>query len=83
MELGVNVFFGYQAVDNIKIIQNSKKTDIFHQDVGNKQKMLVTEEEENYIENTSKGLKSKTLGDILKKLGVAIFNDNKRRDNDV
>ena len=40
-------------------------------------------EEENYIENTSKGLKSKTLGDILKKLGVAIFNDNKRRDNDV
>ena len=46
----VNVFFGYQAVNNIKIIQNSKMPSNLTEDVINHKKMLVTSEEENYIE---------------------------------
>ena len=79
----VNVFFGYQAVSNIKIVQNSKQPDIHVQDVIKQQKMLVTEEEENYIEMASNGLKSDKLSDALKKLGHSVFNDNKKRDNNV
>ena len=79
----VNVFFGYQAVANIKIVQNSKYPENLVQDVINDQKMLVTKEEENYIETASNGLKSDNLSRALKNLGRAIFNDNKKRDNNV
>lgn len=79
----VNVFFGYQAVGYIKIIQNSKCSDNIIQDVIKPQKMLVTQEEENYIEKVSKGLKSDNLNEALKKLGRAIFDDNKKRENNV
>ena len=79
----VNVFFGYQAVSNIKIVQNSVHPDTNIQDVIKQQKMLVTEEEENYIEKASEGLKSDKLSDALKKLGHSVFNDNKKRDNNV
>jgi hypoxanthine phosphoribosyltransferase len=41
----VNVFFGYQAVAQLKIVQNSKQTDNIAQDVIKPQKILVTEEE--------------------------------------
>ena len=79
----VNVFFVYQAVSNIKIVQNSKHPDVIVQDVIKPQKMLVSEEEENYIEEVSNGLKSNNLEDALKRLGRAVFNHNKKRDNNV
>ena len=79
----VNVFFGYHAVANIRIVQNSKYPDNLTQDVIKEQKMLVTEEEENYIEMASGGLKSDNLSSALKNLGRAIFSDNKRRGNNV
>ena len=79
----VNVFFGYQAVTQIKIIQNSKIPENLIQDVIKEQKMLVTEEEENYIETTVDGVKSDSLGDALKRLGYAIFSDNRKRDSNV
>ena len=79
----VNVFFGYNAVSNIKIIQNSKPSINLVQDVIKEQKVLVTDEEENYIEMATEGLESENLSDVLKKLGRAIFNDNKKRDNNV
>ena len=79
----VNVFFGYQAVAHIKIVQNSKHPDVIVQDVIKPQKMLVSEEEENYIEEVSNGLKSNNLEDALKRLGRAVFNHNKKRDNNV
>ena len=79
----VNVFFGYQAVGQLKIVQNSKQTVDAIQDVIKPQKMLVTEEEENYIEQASSGLKSDGLSNVLQRLGLAIFNDNKKKDKNV
>lgn len=79
----VNVFFGYQAVAQLKIVQNSKQTDNIAQDVIKPQKVLVTDEEENYIEQASSGLNSNGLSDVLQRLGRAIFNDNKKRDKNV
>lgn len=79
----VNVFFGYQAVSGIKIIQNSKQAKNITSDVVKSQKMLVTQEEENYIEKTSEGLASESLSEALQNLGRAIFNDNRKRDKNV
>ena len=79
----VNVFFGYQAVGQLKIVQNSKQFDDVAQDVIKPQKILVTEEEENYIEQASSGLNSEGLSDVLQRLGRAIFNDNRKRDKNV
>ena len=79
----VNVFFGYQAVKFLRIIQN------YDLDIGDdlgvtkSKKMLVTSEEENYINQVSEGMNSKNLSDVLKNLGRAIFSDNKKRDSDV
>ena len=79
----VNVFFGYQAVQQLKIVQNSKQVDDVSQDVIKPQKILVTAEEENYIEQASNGLNSEGLKIVLQRLGYAIFNDNKKREDDV
>ena len=79
----VNVFFGYQAIQQIKIVQNSKQIENVSQDVTKPQKILVTDEEENYIEQISSGLNSEGLGNVLQKLGRAIFNDNKKRNKNV
>ena len=79
----VNVFFGYQAVQQLKIVQNSKQINNIVQDVIKPQKKLVTDEEENYIEQASSGVSSDSLKDVLKCLGRAIFNDNRKREDDV
>lgn len=79
----VNVFFGYQAIRQIKIVQNSKQIETVSQDVAKTQKILVTDEEENYIEQISSGLNSEGLSNVLQKLGRAIFNDNKKRNKNV
>lgn len=79
----VNVFFGYKAVQQLKIVQNSKQFDNVSQDVIKPQKILVTVEEENYIEQASSGLSSDGLKSVLQRLGLAIFNDNKKREDDV
>ncbi len=79
----VNVFFGYQAVQQLKIVQNSKQIENVAQDVIKPQKILVTVEEENYIEQASSGLSSDRLKSVLQRLGRAIFNDNKKREDDV
>ena len=79
----VNVFFGYQAVQQLKIVQNSKQIENVAQDVIKPQKILVTEEEENYIEQISGGLGSEGLSNVLQKLGRAVYSDNKKRDKDV
>ena len=75
----VNVFFGYQAVQQLKIVQNSRQIDKVSCDVIKPQKMLVTDEEENYIEKVSSGLNSEGLSDVLQRLGRAVFNDNKKK----
>ena len=79
----VNVFFGYQAVKHIRIVQNSKPFENVFQGVVKSQKKLVTAEEEHYIEQISDGLSSESLSETLQNLGRAVFNDNKKRDNNV
>ena len=79
----VNVFFGYQAVQQLKIVQNSKQIHISFQDVIKPQKILVTQEEENYIEQISGSICSDGLKSIVQRLGYAIFNENKKREDDV
>jgi hypothetical protein len=70
-------------VQQLKIVQNSKQFDNVSQDVIKPQKILVTVEEENYIEQASSGLSSDGLKSVLQRLGRAIFNDNKKREDDV
>lgn len=79
----VNVFFGYQAVKHIRIVQNSKPVEKVFQDVVKSQKKLVTDEEEHYIEQISGGLNSESLSETLQNLGRAVFNENKKRDSNV
>ena len=67
----------------MKIIQNYSLDIGDVSNVTKSKKMLVTGEEENYINQVSEGMNSKNLSEVLKNLGRAIFSDNKKRDNDV
>ena len=72
----VNTFFGYEAVQRIKILQNPafQAKQIIH----NPEKKLVTAEEENYIRNLSREVKNPELGDALQRLGLAVVVNNKK-----
>ncbi len=74
----VNTFFGYDAINNIKIIQNITGDFSIDDDIHNQQKMLVTEEEENYIKSLSKDVKNCDLEQALQKLGCAVISSNKK-----
>ncbi len=73
----INAYFGYNAVAKIKIMQNAEMPVQDVDDVGNAQKVLVTEEEENYIRELSEGICSKELQIQLERLGKKIINSNK------
>lgn len=73
----INAFFGYNAVARIKILQNAEIQLQDVDDVRNNQKMLVTEEEENYIKELSDGICNKELQIQLERLGKHIINSNK------
>ncbi len=75
----VNVFFGYSAVENIKFVQNPQMiTDDFY-DVQVDEKILVTNEEENYINELCRGIKNPDLENAVRRLGKA-FIVNKKSD---
>lgn len=74
----VNTFFGYQAVEKIKILQNPQKIIDKKQDIQRDEKKLVTNEEENYIKELSEGLNSSDLSLILERLGKAVLINNKK-----
>ncbi len=76
----VNTFFGYEAVKEIKIIQNPAVAKNLIQPIYNSEKKLVTDEEETYIKSLSEGIKHPELEKILQKLGRSIAADNKRSD---
>ncbi len=76
----VNTFFGYEAVKELKIVQNPAVVKNSKQTIHNLEKKLVTEEEETYIRKLSEGLKNPELERILQKLGRAIAADNKKSD---
>ena len=75
----VNTFFGYEAINRLKIIQNpavqtEQKTPTY-----NFEKTLVTKEEENYIKTLSDGVLNQNLLQSLQKLGRSVVVNNKKR----
>ncbi len=76
----VNTFFGYSAINKLKVIQNSCPNDflINKKPIDNVKKNLVTDEEENYITELTSGIDNSTLKDRLEKLGRAIFSNTKK-----
>ncbi len=73
----VNTFFGYNAVEKIKIVQNPAVV-ADKSDIHNCQKKLVTKEEETYIKNLSRDIKAKDLSLAIEQLGCAIIANNKK-----
>ena len=75
----INFYFGYQAISDIRIIQNSELNfaDEKTQDMQGVQKILVTKEEENYIRNLSDGVENPELKQKLIELGCSIICNNK------
>ena len=74
----INFYFGYQAISNIRIIQNSELSLADDaQDMQGAQKTLVTKEEENYIKDLSDGVENPVLRQKLVELGRSIISNNK------
>ena len=67
----VNSFFGYAAVNSIKIIQNPA---VFFEENAN----IKNVEEENYITDLSKDVKNPELESALQSLGRAVLINNKK-----
>ena len=78
----VNAFFGDFIVNRIKIVQNTQMMLPKGEDVGNEQKTLVTEDEENYISELIDGLANKELQESLANLGRFVICANKEEKND-
>lgn len=74
----VNSFFGYAAVNSIKIIQNPAVFFEENANIKNVEKKLVTIEEENYITDLSKDVKNPELESALQSLGRAVLINNKK-----
>ncbi len=75
----INFYFGYQAISDIRIIQNSELgfEDDEVQDMQGVQKILVTKEEENYIKDLSDGVENPELKQKLIELGCSVISNNK------
>lgn len=75
----INAYFGYQAVAQIRIIQNAELSfaDTVADDVQGGQKTLVSEDEENYINSLSEGIENSDLQQKLISLGRCIVSNNK------
>ncbi len=72
----VNTFFGYAAVQNIKILQNLQ--DLSLKPINNREKILVSKEEESYIKNAVGKVKNECLSEALQSLGRAVIMNNKK-----
>ncbi len=74
----INAFFGYNAVSQIKITQNESAfcnmDDIKCED--NKNKKLVSSEQQNYIKQITEDIKDPELKQRLISLGLNIFKNN-------
>ena len=76
----VNEFFGYSAVSGIKIRQSAGyvRTPIMKFNPIKRKKILVTEEEQNYIDELTEDVKNKTLKESLARLGKNVLADNRK-----
>ena len=74
----VNTYFGYEAVNTLRIVQNPKCNISCDQLINNNEKVLVTEEEENYIREVSSEIQNSELEHALQRLGCAVIANNKK-----
>lgn len=74
----INTFFGYNAISQIKITQNESAffdiNDTKFED--NKDKKLVSSEQQNYIKQITEDIKNPELKKRLISLGINIFKNN-------
>lgn len=73
----INSYFGYDAVAKLKIVQNAEVPLEETEDVRKEQKLLVSEEEETYINSLCEGLENKDLQKRLMSLGRRVVSANK------
>ena len=74
----VNTYFGYEAVKSLRILQHPKCNISSDQFINNSEKVLVTEEEENYIKEVSSDIQNSELEYALQRLGCAVIANNKK-----
>ncbi len=77
----INTYFGYNAVNGIKIIQNSEFFLSFSENQTNARpplEPLVTQQEEKYIKELSAEVENEELQKVLEKLGRSVFGFNKK-----
>lgn len=72
----INTYFGYSAVSQLIISQNmdSSFDQMIDESFHTPEKILVTEEEETYINEITADVKDPELKKVLTKLGYSIFN---------
>lgn len=70
----INVYFGYEAITKLKIIQTANQEDfsVCKKPIENLQKNVVSAAEENYITELTKDIRSPELRKIVQKLGLAV-----------
>lgn len=77
----INTYFGYGAVEKIKIIQAqaSETNDKKQAPLTGEKKTLVTLKEQNYIDEQTADIKDEDLRHILQKLGNNIFMQEEKK----
>ena len=74
----INIYLGHKGICRLKIRQNGKMPDTEpakkHQPPA--KKTLVSEEEQNYINQLTGGITDKNLQNILSRLGESVFSQN-------
>ncbi len=75
----INTYFGYEAINKLKIIQNSCPDNflISKKSIENVKKNLVSDEEQNYITEVVKDISNDELRQRLENLGKAVFSNKK------
>ena len=71
----VNTYFGYNAVSSIRLIQNAGAFPDLDDEDPVEEKILISKEEENFIDDISKDIENDKLREILAKLGKSVFNN--------
>lgn len=75
----VNTYFGYTAINKLKIIQTSTPDNfLLKKNTENLKKNLVSSSEKCYIMELTRGINSPELREKLESLGQAVFNSIKK-----
>lgn len=78
----INTYFGYPAVADIKIIQNSAPQDIISnkKSIDKVKKTVVSAKEESYITKLTEGIEHSELREAIQNLGRFIIAHNKKQE---